>query len=113
MKFIKNLLIALCGFITIFVITSCDSEDTDMFSYNSLSFVNGSCIKEMIVGETVGLPSERGEKPCSWVSDNPTVATIINEDSKQKMKADGIGEATVSDENTKLKIYVTVKENKQ
>lgn len=123
MKYIRKFAIALCASIAIFGVSSCVDqceelhiiEENTTSEDNSWFFFNGVSSIEMAVGDSKGLPTEEDGVSCSWKSDDETVATVVTKDSstRQYLKAVGVGTATVSDENSKYKIYVTVKEREQ
>lgn len=119
MKYARNFVIALCASIATFGIVSCVPDDPivqdnsqftviNKFGISVWNFENGVSEREMIVGDSLMLP-----EAYSWKSDNETVATVVEEDSVSWLKAVGVGTATVSDENAKLKINVTVKAREQ
>lgn len=120
MKYARNFVIALCASIATFGIASCTKDEcteVDIVDVedNSWIFVNGVSGIVMTVGDSKGLPTEEDGTSCSWKSDDETVSTVVtkNSSTRQYLKAVGVGTATVSDENSKYKIHVTVKEREQ
>lgn len=124
MKFKRKIVIALCASASLWCFFSCEEEqitviDLSEISIDSVSvsvtvsdwhFTDGVCEKEMIVGDSVDLPSAISNNSCSWTSNNTTVATVIKESSIQKLKAISVGNAIVSDGNSNYKINVRVKD---
>lgn len=120
MKIIRNFVIALCASATLWGIFSCNKEteiqvkeQTTFVTKTSIwYFENGTSEIGMKVGDSIALPNTgTGENSSSWVSNDTTVAVIVKEELDQKLEAVGVGKATVTDKNSNMKIYVTVKEN--